>query len=127
MRSPQIEQVLPLMGRMDDKQSRHTGRREMLVRGAPHKRQSEGNSVANRLSAIAVEERARREAKELRCSADLALEARIGSPLLLKTVLPARPVPHRSQPDELETSIAAQLVPAQRIGKYLRNHAGIAL
>jgi len=39
------------VGRMAERQSLHTGRREMFVRGIPQSRQSDENRVAKRLSA----------------------------------------------------------------------------
>src|SRR5215472_15542057 len=69
------------MGVMAWRQASHTGSREMLIRGVPQIRQSEGNSVANRLSAS----REAPEAKvDLRATVPPRL-ARVRSPLLLKT------------------------------------------
>jgi hypothetical protein len=85
----------PSMGRMASRHSWHTGSREILTRGSPQIRQSEGNKTAKRLSAMRLvqtwRKTARPEAIEGPATAALAWLARILSPLLLKTasVLPA--------------------------------------
>ena len=48
MPSPQIAQVSIEIGEIAERQSRHTGSREIFSSGAPHRRQSEGKSAANR-------------------------------------------------------------------------------
>jgi hypothetical protein len=71
------------MGRIPERQDWQTGRRVMLRRGLLQRRQSDGNSVAKRLSAIPLAQNAR----EPGGSTTAAPEARIGSALLLKTIL----------------------------------------
>jgi hypothetical protein len=56
----------------------------MLIRGVPQRRQSEGNSVANRPAAMPLAQ----ETNGLSCATTLVSVARIGVPLLLKTILP---------------------------------------
>lgn len=82
--SPQMAQVPTEIGCMADRQSSQTGRREMLISGAAHRRQSAGNRVANRLSAALLS----KETSDVRPVTVLAVEARVGSSLLLKTILP---------------------------------------
>jgi hypothetical protein len=55
----------------------------MLIRGAPQRRQSEGNNVANRPAAMPLAQ----ETNGLSCVTSLVPVARIGVPLLLKTIL----------------------------------------
>jgi len=55
----------------------------MFIRGAPQRRQSEGNSVANKAAAMPLAQ----ETNGLSCSTTLVPVARIGVPLLLKTIL----------------------------------------
>jgi hypothetical protein len=104
IRSPQIPHTVPCRGRKSYKQASQTGRREILTRGAPHRRQSEGNRVAKRLSAAAL-------TQETKTGSTLALVARVRSSLLLKTNLPTcrRGKPHLSgdAPDASQVSIAA--------------------
>jgi hypothetical protein len=47
--SPHISQALAEVGRIAPKQTEQTGSREILSKGAPQRRQSEGNSAANKL------------------------------------------------------------------------------
>jgi len=56
----------------------------MFIRGAPQRRQSEGNSVAKRPAATTLAQ----ETHGLSCATTLVPVARIGVPLLLKTFLP---------------------------------------
>jgi hypothetical protein len=56
----------------------------MFVRGVPQRRQSEGNSVANKPAATPLAQ----ETNGLSCTTILVPVARIGVPLLLKTILP---------------------------------------
>lgn len=79
-----MEQTPPAIGRIADRHSSQTGSREMLTRGTPQRRQSEGNRVANRLSAITLT----RETNELGLATSLVPVARVGYLLLLKTSLP---------------------------------------
>src|SRR5690349_12384756 len=80
--SPQIPQANPSIGRIAVRQDSQTGKREIRTRGSPHNRQSEGNRVVNRLSAIAFSR------KSEGFFSDGLLTSRIRSPLLLKTNLP---------------------------------------
>src|SRR5579863_2333222 len=77
-RSPQMEQSPPVIGRIAPRQSSQTGSREMLMRGAPQRRQSEGNNVAKRPAATPLAH----ETHGLSCSTSLVPVARIGVPLL---------------------------------------------
>src|SRR4029077_17145261 len=52
-RSPHRPQTKPSIGWIARMQDSHTGKREILVRGTPHRRQSDGKMVANKLSAAA--------------------------------------------------------------------------
>jgi len=88
MRSPQIEQTPSPIGRMSDRHSTQTGSRKILTRGAPQRRQSEGKSVANKLSATPLTEETNEDTRERLRATTLVPAARIGSPLLLKTNLP---------------------------------------
>ena len=74
------------MGRIAARHSSQTGSREILIRGVPQRRQSEGKKVANRLSAIPPTEEIREASNALCCFT--ASVARVGCPLLLKTSLP---------------------------------------
>jgi len=56
----------------------------MFVKGALQRRQSEGNNVANRAAAMPLAQ----ETDGLSCATTLVPVARIGVPLLLKTILP---------------------------------------
>ncbi len=76
----------------------------MLIRGAPQRRQSEGNSVANRPAAMPLAQ----ETNGLSCGTTLVPVARIGVPLLLKTILP-RPAAATGAPTgRIPFSIAAR-------------------
>ncbi len=72
--------------------SSQTGSREILIRGVPQRRQSEGNRVAKRLSATPLTEETREDTRELSRTAALVPVVRIGSPLLLKTTSLVQPV-----------------------------------
>src|SRR5690348_13838847 len=82
-RSPQITHVPPAIGRISNKHSSQTGRREIFTRGALHRRQLAGNRVANRLSATVFIQDNRTPG----CAAVLSRGLRVGSVLLLKTNL----------------------------------------
>src|SRR3974390_486409 len=69
------------MGRIASRQGTQTGKREILTRGFPQMRQSEGKKVANRLSAS----RSARGASEGCRGTDPSRIARVRSPVLLKT------------------------------------------
>lgn len=56
----------------------------MFIRGVPQRRQSEGNSVAKRPAAMPLAH----ETHGLSCATTPVPVARIGVPLLLKTILP---------------------------------------
>jgi hypothetical protein len=90
-RSPQTAHTPPAIGRIAARHTSQTGSREMLIKGAPQRRQSEGKRVANRLSAIPPREEIREATNTLRCFTSLISVVRVGHPLLLKTSLP-RPV-----------------------------------
>ena len=82
-RSPQMEQSPPVIDGIACRQSSHTGSLEMFIRGVPHRRQSEGNSVANKAAAMPLAQ----ETSGLSCATTPVPMARIGVPLLLKTIL----------------------------------------
>src|SRR5579863_9725670 len=95
-RSPQIEQSPPAIGRIAPRHSSQTGSREMFIRGALQRRQSEGNNVAKRAAAMPLAQ----ETDGLSCATTLVPVARIGVPLLLKTILPRPAVATRALLDE---------------------------
>ena len=66
----------------------HTGKREMLSKGLPQIRQSEGNSVANRAAAMPLAPETKEDNNGLCRVTAVVWVARIGCPLLLKTILP---------------------------------------
>src|SRR6185295_10989386 len=78
-----MEQTPPAIGRMADRQSSQTGRREILIRGEPQRQQSAGNRVANRLSTAPLNH----ETRKACLPAGLVSGSRIWSSLLLKTDL----------------------------------------
>jgi hypothetical protein len=82
MRSPHSEHTAPEIGRSSSRHSWHTGSREPLIRGEPHKRQSAGKTTLKRLSAAWAQ-----NARKLPRPAEVVLGARIRSSLLLKTTL----------------------------------------
>lgn len=77
-----MEHVPPAIGRTADRHSSQTGRREILTRGALHRRQLAGNKVANRLSATVFTQETTPG-----CAAVLSRGFRVWSVLLLKTNL----------------------------------------
>src|SRR5271154_5044594 len=83
-RSPQMEHSWPARGSMAERHCSQTGRREILMRGVPQRRQSEGKNVANKPAATSPAQQASR----LCCPTTLVAVVRIGSSLLLKTLLP---------------------------------------
>lgn len=99
-----MAQTPSAMGWMDERQSSHTGSREMLTRGAPQMRQSEGNKVANRLSAMLPAEETNDATNALCFVTALDPLARVGYSLLLKTSLPrpagATGAPTRTNPSQ---------------------------
>jgi len=100
-------------------QSRQTGKREMLVNGAPQRRQSDGKGVANAPLATVVA-----PANIVRSSGLVAkwpkrtvaalwggeTGVRVMSPLLLKTSLP-RPAPGQAPAGRIVISIAGSCWP----------------
>src|SRR5262249_3987479 len=98
-RSPQMEHTLSSMGWITDKHGSQTGKREMLARGLPQRRQSEGNKVANRADATPFTLEIKEESSRHSRVASLASVARVGFPLLLKTTLP-RPAAASGAPAE---------------------------
>ena len=108
--SPQIAQTPPAIGRMSERHARQTGRREILIKGAPQRRQSEGKSVAKRLSATPLTEETRQDTSELPGGPTLVPVARIGFPLLLKTNLPCSPGSRQPQNSRIFLSIAVDNV-----------------
>lgn len=78
----------------------------MLVRGEPHKRQSEGKKVANRASAIPPTEEIREATRGLCCRKTLVSVARVECPLLLKTSLPRPASAMEAPPGRIPLSIA---------------------
>src|SRR5215467_3689387 len=80
--SPHTAQRPPLIGCIAARQSGQTGSLEMFVRGAEQIRQSEGNSVANRLPAMLSA-----QATSGFVRSETSVPARLGYPLLLKTSL----------------------------------------
>ena len=117
--SPQTEQVLNLIGTMAAMQSKQTGKREMLVSGAPQRRQSDGKKVANAPLATVVA-----PANIVRSSGLVAkwpkrtvaalwggeTGVRVMSPILLKTSLP-RPAPGQAPAGRIVISIAGSCWP----------------
>lgn len=89
------------MGRIAFKQAGHTGSREIFSREAPQRRQSEGNSAANKLWAT----RAAPETAKWNRSCPAETGRRFVSPVLLKTDLP-RPAPGQAPAGRLASSIA---------------------
>jgi hypothetical protein len=81
-RSPQTVQTPPAIGRMSERQSAHTGSREIFTRGEPQIRQSEGKKAAKRLSAAALTQEANKGSALTAIGEALS---RVRSPLLLKT------------------------------------------
>src|SRR5271167_1540777 len=98
-----MEQSPPVIGRIALRQFSQTGNREMLIRGVPHRRQSEGNNVANRPAAMPLAQ----ETHGLSCATTLVPVARIGVPLLLKTILPRPAVATGAPTGRIFLSIAA--------------------
>ena len=90
-RSPHLEHTPSAMGRISERHGGQTGRREMFIRGLPQRRQSEGKSVAKRLSATPLNDATSIDPSELSRVKGLVPVARIGSSLLLKTSLPRSP------------------------------------
>lgn len=82
-----MEQIVPCVGSTPSRHDPHTGNLEMLVREAAQIRHSEGNNVANKLSAAQVTDSIS-EAYHHACCFAADRDARIGIPLLLKTSLP---------------------------------------
>jgi hypothetical protein len=80
-----------VMGRTSEREGRQTGRREILTRGAPQRRQSDGKRVAKRLSATPLTDETSIDTSELSRVKTGVPVARIGSSLLLKTSLPRSP------------------------------------
>ena len=76
-------QVPPVIGRISNKHSSQTGRREIFTRGVLHRRQLAGNKVANRLSATVFIQDNRTPG----CAVVLSRGLRVWSALLLKTNL----------------------------------------
>src|ERR1700680_901247 len=101
----------PAMGRMAARHAWQTGRREMLVKGVPQRRQSEGKRVAKRLSATTLIEETRMDTSEPPRGATLVPVVRIGSPLLLKTNLPSSPGTAKAASRRISLSIAGGIVP----------------
>src|SRR5215472_8216017 len=92
----------PAIRRTLDKQSRHTGKRDIRISGAPQRRQSAGKRVANRLSAAPVRpERAAASTLEPAVN-----PVRSRSVLLLKTTLRHRLRLLPAQAGRIKTSIA---------------------
>jgi hypothetical protein len=104
--------VPPAIGRISDRHAAQTGRREMLTKGVPQRRQSEGKRVANRLSTRPLTEEATMDTSEPSRGSTLLPVARIGSPLLLKTNLPRPPGATRSASGRILFSIAGRIVPS---------------
>ena len=96
IRSRHIQQHKPpRIGCICATHTSHTGRGEILIRGARQKWQSEGNSVARKHSAIPLTDEISRC-----CAAILVPETRIWSPLLLKTSPPRPAALYGHQVDE---------------------------
>ena len=60
----------------------------MFTRGLPQRRQSAGNNVANKLSAMPFTDETKDATTEFSRSKPLVAVARVGCPVLLKTILP---------------------------------------
>ena len=89
-------------------QSGHTGNREIFTSGAPQRRQSEGNSAANKPWATVAAPRTAASSRVRRGGA----EVRVMSPVLLKTSLP-RPAPGQAPAGRIALSIAGSAGPMQ--------------
>ena len=96
---------------MSERHAGQTGSREILIKGVPHRRQSEGKRVAKRLSATPLTEETRMDTSEPSRGSTLLPVARIGSPLLLKTNLPRPPGAARPASGRTFLSIAGRIVP----------------
>ena len=114
-RSPQTEQMLPLMGRTSARHGWQTGRREMLTRGEPQRRQSDGKRVAKRLSATPLTDETRVDISELSRVKTWVPVARIGSSLLLKTSLPRSPGNTKDAAGKLLPQYSGLQCPKQRL------------
>jgi len=79
----------------------------MFRRGLPHRRQSEGNSVANTAAARSFAPETNDESGELFRSATVVPAARVGVPLLLKTSLPRSAAAPGAPAKRIFLSIAA--------------------
>jgi hypothetical protein len=86
----------------------------MFVRGVPQRRQSEGNTVANRAAPMLLHHETRDVASELSCTSPPAWVVRVGALLLLKTILPRPAVAAGLPPGDLLLSIAFASGGAQR-------------
>src|SRR5579872_2749199 len=86
-RSPHTEQSPPAIGRIAERQSSQTGKREMLTRGWWQISQSEGNNVANKAAATPLAPETKQETNRL-SRFTLVSGDRFWVPLLLKTILP---------------------------------------
>src|SRR6476660_3823292 len=95
-------------------QSRQTGKREMLVRGEPQRRQSDGTRVANApLATVVAPEISKRSRGRFAKWPERTVAAlwggetgvRVMSPILLKTSLP-RPAPGQAPAGRILFSIA---------------------
>src|SRR5580700_9507206 len=99
-----MEQSPLVIGSIAPRQSSQTGSREIFIRGAPQRRQSEVNNVANRPAALPLAH----ETMRLSCGTTLVPVARIGVPLLLKTILLHPIAAARAPTARISFSIAAR-------------------
>src|SRR5438270_8074357 len=79
-----MPQIKPSIGRMPARHASHTGKREILTSGSEQIRQLDGKRTVNKPSAAVPNKETNEDCR----SEDSALEARVSSPLLLKTPLP---------------------------------------
>ena len=115
-RSPQTEHRLPESGRMASRHSGQTGSREMLVRGSPQRRQSEGKRTLKRAAARLLRPETMVDDNELSAPCSLHPSSRVGIPLLLKTVLPRPDAALGAPPGRFTPSIAG-FAPEAQCGK----------
>jgi len=76
-----MEQVSTEIGLIPTRHERHTGSREIFSKGLPQRRQSDGNSAANRLWATTTAP----ETTEFQRACPAGTAWRVVSPVLLKT------------------------------------------
>src|SRR6185437_458443 len=113
-RSPRTEPTLPMMRRTSERRGRQTGRREMLIRGGPQRRQSDRKTVAKRLSITPLTNETGADSTEPSRIKTWVPVARIGSSLLLKTSLPRSPGTAKDAAGKLPPQYSGLQCPKQR-------------